>query len=125
MPEELWDKAFKMIEFDIVEIIGVGAYGKVAKVRQKSTGKLMAIKHVDKAAMSRMDLEEQLLNEIKIMKHLKHPNILNLIACFEDYKNVHLLMELSTEGDLYSRLPPTGMTEYEAAKVVAYKSDCC
>lgn len=106
-----------MIDFDVQEVIGVGAYGKVVKALHKAADRLVAIKHVDKEAMERMELEEQLLNEIRIMKSLKHPNIVNLYDCFEDYRNVHLVMELSTEGSLFTKMSQNGMAEHEAVKV--------
>jgi calcium-dependent protein kinase len=107
----------KIYDFESIEVIGVGAYGKVVKARHKTTGMMVAIKHVDKDAMERMELEEQLINEIRIMKALNHPNILKLLNCFEDYKNVHLVMELSTEGSLYKKISKDGMSE-ECATVV-------
>lgn len=109
-----------MIDFDVQEVIGAGAYGKVVKAVHKDSGRLVAIKHVDKEAMQRMELEEQLINEIKIMKSLKHPNILTLYDSFEDYRNVHLVMELSNDGSLFSKMSDIGMDEPEAVKVAYY-----
>lgn len=107
----------KAYDFESLEIIGVGAYGKVVKACHKTTGEMVAIKHIDKDAMQRMELEEQLLNEIRIMRALNHPNILQLTCCFEDYKNVHLVMNLSTEGSLFKKVTKDGMSEELATAV--------
>lgn len=118
MPAEFSGSQQRIYDYETLETIGVGAYGKVVKARHKTTGDMVAIKHVDKDAMQRMELEEQLINEIRIMRKLVHPNILQLLGCFEDYKNVHLVMELSKEGSLYKKVSKDGMSEEQATAVV-------
>ena len=38
--------------------------------------------------------------EIAIMKIMDHPNIIKLIESFEDHRNIYLVMELCSNGDL-------------------------
>ena len=44
----------------------------------------------------------QLVSEIKIQFFLNHPNLISIYDCFSDEHNVYLLMELATDGHLYS-----------------------
>ncbi|CAI5484422.1 unnamed protein product [Closterium sp. Yama58-4] len=64
-------------EFEKLEQIGEGTYGQVYMAREKNTGEIVALKKV------RMDNEKEgfpitAIREIKILKKLKHENIVNL-----------------------------------------------
>ena len=50
------------------------------------------------------DALNKLRQEIRIMAKLDHPNILRLHECFEDAKQIHLVLELCTGGELLERL---------------------
>ena len=76
------------------------------------------MKHVDKASMEKLDLEEQLVNEINIMARLQHPNVLQLRCCFEDHKTVYLVTELSADGSLFKKMDPHGLPESVALPVI-------
>lgn len=55
-----------------------------------------------------MILENKLLgrfiNELKIQSTLNHPNIIQLYGCFHDHENIYILLELGSEGQLYTKL---------------------
>jgi len=44
---------------------------------------------------------EQVRREIEIHSHLNHPNILKLYGYFWDSKNIYLILEYATDGELY------------------------
>uniref|UniRef100_A0A0B6ZVB5 Protein kinase domain-containing protein n=1 Tax=Arion vulgaris TaxID=1028688 RepID=A0A0B6ZVB5_9EUPU len=63
--------------FDIIQIIGEGTYGQVYKARDTNTTNLVALKKV------RLENEKEgfpitAVREIKILRQLQHPNIVNL-----------------------------------------------
>ena len=58
---------------------------------------------------------DELRNEIAIMRRLDHPHITRLIETYEDKKELFLVMELCSGGDLYSRDP---YTEDQAARII-------
>ncbi|CAG5115815.1 unnamed protein product, partial [Candidula unifasciata] len=63
--------------FDIIEIIGEGTYGQVYKAKDTVNGNLVALKKV------RLENEKEgfpitAVREIKILRQLQHPNIVNL-----------------------------------------------
>ena len=64
--------------FEKLEQVGQGTYGEVYLAKEKATGQMVALKKV------RMDNEKEgfpitAIREIKILKALNHPNIINLI----------------------------------------------
>jgi len=41
------------------------------------------------------------VNEVRILTTLDHPNILKVFEFFEDEKNLYIITELCTGGELY------------------------
>ena len=54
-------------------------------------------------------------NEVEILSGIDHPNIVKPIEVFESRKQLCVVMELLSGGDLYSRDP---YSEKDAAKIV-------
>jgi len=49
-------------------------------------------------------MEEQVINEVKIMYSLNHKNIIRLYNHFEDEKNIYLVIEFASGGQMYNNL---------------------
>ncbi|CEM35351.1 unnamed protein product [Vitrella brassicaformis CCMP3155] len=93
--------------------LGQGTYGSVSKAVNKSTGALRAVKQISKSQVKNI---ERFRQEIAIMKQLDHPNIIKLFETFEDHKNIYLVLELCTGGELFDRIIEEGyFTEKNAA----------
>jgi len=54
-------------------------------------------------------------NEINIFRSMDHPNVLKAYETFDRKKEISIVMELCTGGDLYSRRP---YSEREAARIM-------
>jgi len=97
--------------------IGAGSYGSVKKAINKKTGAVCAVKSISKSSVD----AEKIANEIEVMKILDHPNIIKLYETFEDAKDIYLVMELCTGGELFDRIVTqgnSGFSEKVAAKLV-------
>jgi len=93
--------------------LGEGSYGTVTKGKNKNTGAVRAIKSIAKTQMKNIERFKQ---EIEIMKIMVHPNIIKLYETFEDHRNIYLVMELATGGELFDRIIDAGhFTEVQAA----------
>jgi serine/threonine protein kinase len=57
--------------------------------------------------MVQEDKIAQLKNEVEILKTLDHPNIIKVYETFNTKRQVMMIMELCTGGDLYARMPYT------------------
>jgi serine/threonine protein kinase len=86
-----------LADYEILNMLGQGAFGKVCKVRDKVDNKLFAMK-----AISKKDMREPqvhlLRQELKVHKYLRHPHIVQLKNFFEDSSNVYLILELADNG---------------------------
>lgn len=81
--------------------LGTGAYGVVSKAVHRTTHQERAVKKVAKKKIKNMDRFKQ---EITILQQLDHPNVLKLYEYFEDSKNVYLVTELCSGGELFDRI---------------------
>jgi len=93
--------------------LGEGSYGSVSKATNLSTKAIRAVKTISKAQMKN---PERFKQEIAIMKMMDHPNIVKLFESFEDHRNIYLVMELCSGGELFDRIIESGhFTEVQAA----------
>src|SRR5436190_23712719 len=66
--------------FVIEKEIGAGAMGSVYRARHVESGKPVAIKFIAGALVSNETVKQRFEREWEILKQLKHPNIVRLIA---------------------------------------------
>jgi len=104
-------------KYDMKDILGTGAFSQVRLAESKEGGNMYAIKIIDKKALK--GKEDSLENEIRVLKRLKHPNIVALLEVFEDKTKVFLVMELVTGGELFDRIVEKGSySEKDAADLI-------
>uniref|UniRef100_A0A6N2MSW4 Protein kinase domain-containing protein n=1 Tax=Salix viminalis TaxID=40686 RepID=A0A6N2MSW4_SALVM len=80
------------------EILGEGTYGVVYKAIDTKTGHTVAIKKI-RLGRQKEGVNFTALREIKLLKELKDPNIIELIHAFPHKGNLHLVFEFM-ETDL-------------------------
>ncbi|CAK9879264.1 unnamed protein product [Sphagnum jensenii] len=103
-------------ELEEIGVLGAGLFGKVKLVYSHHTKEHYALKCVSKAKVVKMQEEEHLRNEKIHMSDLDHPFITKLIRTFKDARNVYLLVELTTGGELFLFMEKMGrLQEWEAA----------
>ncbi|XP_056645750.1 calcium/calmodulin-dependent protein kinase type 1 [Diorhabda sublineata] len=105
-------------KYYLKELLGTGAFSVVRLAESKENhGVMHAVKIIDKKALK--GKEDSLENEIKVLRRLKHPNIVQLLETFEDKSKVYLIMELVTGGELFDRIVEKGSyTEKDAADLI-------
>lgn len=63
---------------------------------------------LDKAAMEAAKAEEEVMHEVQLMKHMDHPNIVNLIEIIASREQIFLVMEYIPGGDLFEYIVKNG-----------------
>jgi serine/threonine protein kinase len=84
--------------------LGKGGFGHVWKVRHKVTGKIYAIKVINKDYIRKENMVDQINREIEILYKVDHPHIIKLYNHYEDDDNFYLIMHCAGKGQLYSQL---------------------
>ena len=80
-------------DFIMKEKLGEGTFGKVRLGINNQTEEEVAIKILDKKKIIREKDKIRLDKEIKILKSLRHPNIVHLYADIQTKTNIYLIME--------------------------------
>jgi len=107
-PEE---DLFAFSNFEQLNLLGAGTFGRVHKVRNIITKKEYAMKVLSKSVM-------KLRNEVDILMSISHPFIIRLYKTYVDKRNVYLLMELSG-GEFFNLLRVMGRLDKEATRFYA------
>jgi|TARA_B110000977_G_scaffold139700_1_gene177321 cyclin-dependent kinase-like len=66
-----------MNKYEVLGVVGEGAYGVVLKCRNKDTGELVAVKKF-KESDDDASVRKTTLREVKVLRALKHANIVSL-----------------------------------------------
>ncbi|XP_037956041.1 calcium/calmodulin-dependent protein kinase type 1 isoform X2 [Teleopsis dalmanni] len=105
-------------KYNLHGLLGTGAFSEVRLAESKeSPGDHFAVKIIDKKALK--GKEESLENEIRVLRKLTHPNIVQLLETYEDKSKVYLVMELVTGGELFDRIVEKGSyTEKDASHLI-------
>ena len=102
--------------YKFVKLVGKGAFGKVTLGIHKLTGKQVAIKTIEKAYMKDDFSRKKVLQEVYILKNIKHSNVIRLLEVFESPKHLLIVMEYSGGGDLLKYIKKYGRLEESKAR---------
>ena len=87
-------------KFKILKLLGVGGFGTVFKVRHILTGKIYAMKVMNKNYIIKKKYLHYVVSEFKIMKLLSgFPFILDLHYCFQSANFLYLIIDYCPNGD--------------------------
>ena len=104
--------------YRIGKILGKGAFGKVnLAVHRLSTG-LVAIKSINKTLITEDGQRQKVLQEVSILKRLRHRNIVNLYDTFDTNKHIIFVLELCSGGDLLNYVRKRRKLTEETAKFI-------
>ncbi len=104
--------------YKFVRLIGKGSFGKVMLGMHKLTGKYVAIKAIDKSIMKNEFSRNKVLQEVYILKKIRHANVIRLLEVFEDPLQLLIVMEYAAGGDLLRLLKKKGQLEEDEARAI-------
>ncbi|XP_052766530.1 cyclin-dependent kinase-like 1 isoform X2 [Mya arenaria] len=81
-----------MEKYEKICRIGEGSYGVVFKCKNRETSQHVAIKKFVESEEDPL-IKKIAMREIRMLKQLKHPNLVNLIEVFRRKKRLHLVFE--------------------------------
>lgn len=113
-------------DFEIGAPLGRGKFGRVYLAREKSTHYMVALKTLYKVELTKCRVEKQVMREIEIQTHLRHPHILQMLTYFHDHKRIYLVLEFAAKGELYKELkrqPHERFNEHLSAKYTYQVAD--
>ena len=90
----------KLEDFSILQILGKGSFGFVAKVRSNKNNKIYAMKKIDLDKMGSDKEIELCKGEIILLQRLNHPNINKYYKSFSLNNCLYIIMEFMNNSDL-------------------------
>ena len=81
-----------MNKYDIIGVVGEGAYGVVLKCKNKENGEIVAIKKFKDSDEDEV-IKKTTLREVKILRMLKQNNIVQLKEAFRRKGKMYLVFE--------------------------------
>jgi len=81
----------KKKKYTIGMLIGEGSYAVVKEIREKKTNRDLVLRVINKAKV--FGQEDLITNELKIMKTLRHENILQVVDDWETSDEICLVLE--------------------------------
>ncbi|XP_019389846.1 PREDICTED: cyclin-dependent kinase-like 2 [Crocodylus porosus] len=81
-----------MEKYETLGLVGEGSYGMVMKCRNKDSGRIVAIKKFLESEDDKM-VKKIAMREIKLLKQLRHENLVNLLEVCKKKKRWYLVFE--------------------------------
>ena len=91
-----------LAHYSIGRTIGKGTFGKVKLGTHTLTGEKVAVKILEKEKIKDTSDVERVSREIKILKLVRHPNVISLYEIIETPKQLYLIMEYACGGELFN-----------------------
>ncbi|CAD8157870.1 unnamed protein product [Paramecium pentaurelia] len=126
---DIWKSHFKRFTildnfheaYSVSKMIGKGSFAKVYQATKKENNNQYAIKAFSKAYMQQQSKGiESMLNEIKLMRKLNHPNIVKLYEVHETTNSVYFVLDMIQGGELLQRVRETGFLPAETMQKLAF-----
>lgn len=103
-------------DFELLTIIGRGAFGEVRLCREKTTGHVYAMKKLEKSEMLRRGQVEHVKAERNLLAEVDSDCIVKLYCSFQDDEFLYLIMEYLPGGDMMTLLMRKDTLTEEEAK---------
>ena len=107
-------------KYKFKDVLGGGNFGSVRLAYRKDIEpkKYYAVKSISKKNLSDSDLKG-LIKEVEILSNLNHPFIAQFYETYQDKYYFHIVMELCTGKDLFSKIVQDGkISEHYVAEII-------
>ncbi|XP_054856366.1 SNF-related serine/threonine-protein kinase-like [Eublepharis macularius] len=89
--------------YDLERTLGKGHFAVVKLARHVFTGERVAVKVIDKTKLDG-GAAAQLLQEVRCMKLVQHPNVVRLYEVIDTHSKLYLILELGDGGDMFDHI---------------------
>ena len=104
-----------MNNYHIYEEVGRGKFSVVYKGRKKKSIEYVAVKSVERSR------RRKLMNEVRILHNLNHPNILKFYNWYETRNHLWIIFEYCAAGDLFKIIEEDKKVNEEQVRKFGYE----
>lgn len=106
-------------DFEVLKVVGQGAFGKVFQVRKKGTSDIFAMKVMRKDKIVEKNHVEYMKAERDILTKIDHPFIVQLKYSFQTKYRLYLILDFINGGHLFFQLYHHGLFREDLARIYA------
>ena len=93
-----------MEDFELMKVLGRGAFGKVVLCKEKGSGTMYAMKILKKTMVCDKNEVEHTLTENRVLRTIRHPFIVGLKYSFTTEDRLCFVTEYVSGGELFVHL---------------------
>ncbi|KAL2581124.1 hypothetical protein AAZV13_15G166500 [Glycine max] len=118
-------QGMRLGKYELGKTLGEGNFGKVKLARDTHSGKLFAVKILDKSKIIDLNNTDQIKREIFTLKLLKHPNVVRLYEVLASKTKIYMVLEYVNGGELFDKIASKGkLKEAVGRKIFQQLIDC-
>jgi len=117
------EKKVSMESFELLKVLGRGAFGKVVLCREKSTRSMYAMKILKKSAVFQKNEVEHTLTENRVLQTIRHPFIVGLKYSFTTDDRLCFVTEYVSGGELFVHLKNEKNKRFSECKTRFYAAE--
>ncbi|OIW07442.1 hypothetical protein TanjilG_19283 [Lupinus angustifolius] len=106
-------------DFEILKVVGQGAFAKVYQVRKKGTSDIYAMKVMRKDKIMEKNHAEYMNAERDILTKIEHPYVVQLRYSFQTKYRLYLVLDFVNGGHLFFQLYHQGLFREDLARIYA------
>eukprot|EP00043_Microstomoeca_roanoka_P019760 m.229405 g.229405 ORF g.229405 m.229405 type:complete len:623 (-) comp17052_c2_seq1:206-2074(-) len=99
--ETTHSSVFRMTDLEVGAVLGTGFYGRVLQCTHKFTGETVVVKELIR---SDPDAKALFVQEMSLLKKLRHPNVLRFIGLFYSNDKLNLVTEYVSNGTMRNHI---------------------
>lgn len=104
-------------DFDILQTVGTGTFGRVRLCKHKKTSKIYVLKMLKKAEIIRLKQVDHIFSEYNILSILNHPFIVELKGVnVTDPQYLYFILEYVPGGELFTLLRSSNIFSIDQSK---------
>lgn len=111
-------------DFELLNVIGKGSFGKVMQVRKKNDGQIYAMKVLRKEAIIARKQVAHTKAEKSILQKIQHPFIVKLHFAFQTKDKLYMILDYVNGGELFFHLKKEGRFSEQRVKFYAAQITC-
>ena len=108
-----------------LQVLGLGTFGAVKLVEDKSTGKSYALKALKKQRVVNMHQTKNVFSERDCMNMITHPLVMKLHGTYYDANTLFMLLELCVGGELWNLMHGENINHLKKTSLGGFKLNAC
>ncbi|XVF41249.1 hypothetical protein PTKIN_Ptkin01aG0265400 [Pterospermum kingtungense] len=106
-----------LADFEVLKVVGQGAFGKVYQVRRSGSSEIYAMKVMRKDKIMEKNHAEYMKSERDILTKVDHPFIVQLRYSFQTKYRLYLVLDFVNGGHLFFQLYRQGLFREDLARI--------